>query len=115
MGGASWFRKCAGDCGINRERISFRARGLDPRRLENDSLCFIDLGGFSAVFFDPSVKNLNGLEAGHQVLLVQQLEALRAVPKVHPHFSLRKQLNDNIETKSVRLADSHHVFADFAR
>ena len=73
-------------------------------RLENDFLRFLGRGGLSAVFFNPAVENLNRINAGHPVFLVQQLEALRGVSKVHPHFSLRKQLNDNIETEIVRVA-----------
>jgi hypothetical protein len=84
-------------------------------RLENDVLSFLGLGGLNAVFFNPAVEKLNRINTGHPVLLVHQLEALRGVSKVHPHLSLRKQLNDDIETKIVRVADAHHVFPDFAR
>ena len=106
---------CDGVFGIHRARVLFRARKIDPMRLENDFLRFLGRGGLSAVFFNPAIENLNRINAGHPVFLIQQLEALRGVSKVHPHFSLRKQLNDNIETEIVRVADAHHVFPDFAR
>ena len=59
------------------------------------------------------IENLDGLNPGDAVLFIHQLEALRAVAEVHPHFPLGKELDNNIEAKVVRVADAHHIFPYF--
>jgi hypothetical protein len=61
------------------------------------------------------VENHDRLQAGHDVLLISQLETLRAVSKIHPYLSVREQLDNDVKTKLVGITDSQHVFLDFAR
>jgi hypothetical protein len=61
------------------------------------------------------IENLNGFNPGDAVLFVHQLEALRAVAEIHSHFPFGEELNNDVKTEVVRVADSHHVFPNFSR
>jgi hypothetical protein len=61
------------------------------------------------------VENHDRLQARHDILFIDQLETLRAVSKIHPYLSVRKQLDNDVKTKLVGITDSQHVFLDFAR
>jgi hypothetical protein len=93
--------------------IAKRKRGF--WRLQNQFAS--RLKGFRSrpIFRKPVIENHDRLQAGHNILLIDQLETLRAVSKIHPYLSMREQLDNDVKTKLVGITDSQHVFLDFAR
>jgi len=65
------------------------------------------------VFLKPAVKDRDSFHARHDVLGIEQKNALCDVAEIDTHFAVRQQLNNNIQAEAVGITNPNEILRDF--